>query len=84
MKISLAFIAVLHFACSSSDAALTESQMREKLSQYNTDALKLCNRNVKANWNVATDVGNKEKEKEKVRLWSIKFEFEFEWVDCVT
>lgn len=66
MKISFVFITVLYFACSLSDAALTEAQMREKLLQYNTDALKLCNRNVKANWNVATDVGNKDKEKEKV------------------
>lgn len=67
MKILIAFIAVLCFSCSLSDAVLTETEMRAKLSQYNTDALKLCNRNVKANWNVATDVGNKTKEKEKVR-----------------
>lgn len=68
MKISVAFIAVLYFACRLSDAALTETEMRAKLSQYNAAALKLCNRNVKASWNVVTDIGNKEKEKEEVRL----------------
>lgn len=68
MKTSVALIAVLCFACSLSDAALTEAEMRLKLSQYNTDALKLCNREVKASWNVATDIGNKEKEEEEVRL----------------
>lgn len=67
MQIPIAFIAVLYFASNLSDAALSEPEMRAKLAQYNTDALKLCNRNVKANWGVATDVGNTTKEKEKVR-----------------
>lgn len=71
MKISVALIAVLSCACSLSDAALTEAEMRQKLSQYNTDALKLCNRNVKASWNVATDIDNEEKEAEEVRQKSI-------------
>lgn len=66
MKISIALIAVLYLASSLCDAALTEDQMREKLAQYNKDALNLCNREAKASWNVATDIGNKEKEKEEV------------------
>lgn len=42
--------------------------MREKLQEYTREALSLCNRNVKANWNVATDIGNQEKASEKVNF----------------
>lgn len=48
--------------------ALSESEMRAKLAEYNRDAIKLCNRNAKSHWAVATDVGNKEKQKENVIL----------------
>lgn len=50
----------------SSAQRLNESQMKAKLEEYTKEALLLCNKNVKANWNVATDVGNAEKEKVKV------------------
>lgn len=58
----LVLIALHHNA----SAALTESEMKAKLAAYNKEALKQCNRSVKAGWNVATDVGNAEKEKERV------------------
>lgn len=75
MRLAITIIAVLHFACDFGNAALSEAEMRTKLAQYNTDALKLCNRKVKAGWNVATDIGNKEKETEQVfgygYVWSV-------------
>ena len=49
-----------------SKIVLNENQMRQALNDYNQQAIRLCNRNAKANWGVATDIGNKDKESEKV------------------
>lgn len=45
---------------------MTESEMENKLVEYNTEISTLCNGLKKAIWNVATDVGNTQKEGEKV------------------
>lgn len=67
MREAVVFILVLIALNSLSSAQrLNESQMKAKLDEYTKEALLLCNKNVKANWNVATDVGNAEKAKVKV------------------
>lgn len=45
---------------------LNEEELQSQLNLYESEAIQLCNRYVKANWNKATDVGNKEKEIEAV------------------
>lgn len=46
---------------------LDEEQMRARLEEYTKEALLLCNKNMKAEWGVVTDVGNKQKEQLLVR-----------------
>lgn len=53
--------------------AISEAEMIKILEKYNKDAAEVCNTVTKANWNAATDVGNKEKEEQKVREKSFKF-----------
>lgn len=60
------FLVLIALNALSSAQKLSESQMKAKLDEYTKEALLLCNKNVKANWNVATDVGNDEKAKVKV------------------
>lgn len=54
------------FKCGTQAVRLTENEMRQRLAEFNNDALRLCNRVRKARWNEATDIGNVDKEKEKV------------------
>lgn len=61
-------VLVLLLAWLANAQGLTESQMRAKIEEYTKEALQLCNKNVKAGWDLATDVGNKEKEKHKVSI----------------
>lgn len=53
-------------------AQLSETEMRTVLEIYDREALLLCNKNVKANWAVATDLLNEELVVEQVSLnWII-------------
>lgn len=45
---------------------LSEQEMIERLKSYSDEATGLCNQQVRATWDSATDVGNKKKEEEKV------------------
>lgn len=45
----------------------TESEMIQILAEYDREASQLCNKNVKANWNVQTDVLNSDLVAEQVR-----------------
>lgn len=66
----LCFALLALFALSTHISAqrLSENEMRAKLQEYTKEALSRCNKNVKANWDVATDVGNSEKQKKKVKF----------------
>lgn len=66
MRIVAAFVVMLCCVASFSHAQLNEQQMMAKLKEYNEKALGLCNKANKAEWNVATDIGNQEKEEELV------------------
>lgn len=50
---------------------LTEQEMIKKLKSYSVEAMGLCNQQVRAVWDSATDVGNQQKENEKVKFFSL-------------
>lgn len=52
--------------CRAVNKILSEVEMQTALDLYNKEAIELCQQSNVAQWNVATDVGNKEKEAEKV------------------
>jgi len=45
---------------------VTEDEMVNILNEYDLKSKELCNSQAKANWNVQTDVGNREKERLQV------------------
>lgn len=61
--------------CRAVSKILSEDEMQIVLNLYNREAIELCHQSNIAQWNVATDVGNKEKEAEKVRFPNAKRPF---------
>lgn len=47
---------------------LTEEQMKLRLDTYDQETKSYCNRQVTANWNVQTDVGNEANEEAQVSV----------------
>jgi hypothetical protein len=58
----LLFVAMLGFT----QSQVPESEMLQILADYDREASLLCNKNVKANWNVQTDVLNEGNKAEQV------------------
>lgn len=49
------------------NAQISEDEMKIKLNVYDRESKSYCNSQAKANWDVQTDIGNKEKEQTQVR-----------------
>lgn len=58
--------------CRGNDKILSEDEMHAALDLYNVEGSKLCQNSNIAQWNLVTDVGNKEKEEEKVSVSNAK------------
>lgn len=54
--------------------------MRAQIDQYNQEALQFCTNSKKADWDVATDVGNKQNQKHLVNsMFSILKQFDIDF-----